>query len=87
MRLGKIFVMDNLGSHESPPIRRMIREAGPRLRYLPPYSPDLNPIEQVFAKIKHWMRIAQHARSTLLAATPATLAASFHPPNAQLPHG
>jgi putative transposase len=37
----------------------MIQKAGARLWYLPPYSPDLNPIEQVFAKIKHWMRIAQ----------------------------
>jgi transposase len=37
----------------------MIRAAGARLWYLPPYSPDLNPIEQAFAKIKHWMRVAQ----------------------------
>ena len=37
----------------------MIRDAGARLWYLPPYSPDLNPIEQTFAKIKHWMRAAQ----------------------------
>ncbi|SCB18170.1 DDE superfamily endonuclease [Rhizobium lusitanum] len=37
----------------------MIRNAGARLWYLPPYSPDLNPIEQAFAKIKHWMRLAQ----------------------------
>lgn len=59
LRPGDIVVMDNLGSHKSPSVRRMIREAGARLWYLPPYSPDLNPIEQVFAKIKHWMRIAQ----------------------------
>ena len=51
--------MDNLGSHKSPTVRQMIRKAGARLWYLPPYSPDLNPIEQAFAKIKHWMRIAQ----------------------------
>ena len=37
----------------------MIQAAGARLWYLPPYSPDLNPIEQAFAKIKHWMRCAQ----------------------------
>ena len=41
----------------------MIREAGARLWYLPPYSPDLNPIEQAFAKIKHWMRVAQKRTS------------------------
>ncbi|MET4232304.1 transposase [Bradyrhizobium sp. i1.4.4] len=51
--------MDNLGSHKSAALRRLIRGAGARLWYLPPYSPDLNPIEQAFAKIKHWMRIAQ----------------------------
>ena len=43
--------MDNLGSHKSPEIRRMIRAAGARLSYLPPYSPDLNLIEQALAKI------------------------------------
>lgn len=59
LKPGDIVVMDNLGSHKSPTIRQMIRKAGARLWYLPPYSPDLNPIEQVFAKIKHWMRIAQ----------------------------
>jgi transposase len=59
LRPGDIVVMDNLGSHKSTAIRRMIRAAGARLWYLPPYSPDLNPIEQTFAKVKHWMRIAQ----------------------------
>jgi transposase len=56
---GDIVVMDNLGSHKSAAVRRMISAAGARLWYLPPYSPDLNPIEQAFAKIKHWMRAAQ----------------------------
>lgn len=56
---GDIVVLDNLGSHKSAEIRRMIQAAGARLWYLPPYSPDLNPIEQAFAKIKHWMRSAQ----------------------------
>jgi len=56
---GDIVVMDNLGSHKSTAIRQMIQAAGARLWYLPPYSPDLNPIEQAFAKIKHWMRTAQ----------------------------
>lgn len=56
---GDIVVMDNLGSHKSAAVRKAIRAAGARLWYLPPYSPDLNPIEQTFAKIKHWMRQAQ----------------------------
>ena len=59
LKQGDIVIMDNLGSHKSAAIRRMIRAAGARLWYLPPYSPDLNPIEQTFAKIKHWMRIDQ----------------------------
>ncbi|MGZ9021617.1 MAG: IS630 family transposase [Rhodoplanes sp.] len=59
LKPGDIVIMDNLGSHKSAALRRLIRAAGARLWYLPPYSPDLNPIEQTFAKIKHWMRAAQ----------------------------
>lgn len=54
-----IVVMDNLGSHKAVEIGRAIRARGARLWYLPAYSPDLNPIEQAFSKIKHWMRMAQ----------------------------
>ena len=62
--------MDNLGSHRGKPVRRAIRQAGAKLLFLPKYSPDLNPIEQVFAKLKHNLRKAQ-ARSydALLQAT------------------
>lgn len=56
---GDIVVMDNLGSHKGAAVRRAIRAAGARLWFLPPYSPDLNPIEQSFSKLKHWMRQAQ----------------------------
>ena len=59
LKPGDIVIMDNLGSHKSAALRRIVRAAGARLWYLPPYSPDLNPIEQAFAKIKHWMRLAQ----------------------------
>ncbi len=59
LKPGDIVVMDNLGSHKSASIRKAIRAAGARLWFLPSYSPDLNPIEQAFAKIKHWMRILQ----------------------------
>jgi len=55
---GDVVVMDNLGSHKSQAVRRAIRQAGAHLLFLPPYSPDLNPIEQAFSKLKHWMRIA-----------------------------
>ena len=59
LKPGDIVIMDNLGSHKLAALRALIRAAGARLWYLPPYSPDLNPIEQAFAKIKHWMRSAQ----------------------------
>ncbi len=59
LRPGDIVVMDNLGSHKSAAVRQLVKVAGARLWFLPPYSPDLNPIEQAFAKIKHWMRNAQ----------------------------
>jgi transposase len=55
---GDIVIMDNLGSHKGPAVRRAIRAAGARLFFLPPYSPDLNPIEQVFAKLKTLLRNA-----------------------------
>lgn len=56
---GDIVITDNLGSHKSQAVRAAIRKVGARLIFLPPYSPDLNPIEQAFSKIKHWMRQAQ----------------------------
>jgi transposase len=55
---GDIVVMDNLGSHKGKAIRQAIRAAGAKLLFLPKYSPDLNPIEQFFAKLKHHMREA-----------------------------
>jgi transposase len=55
---GDIVIMDNLGSHKGQRVRRAIRAAGARLFFLPPYSPDLNPIEQVFAKLKTLLRKA-----------------------------
>jgi transposase len=55
---GDIVVMDNLGSHKGWAVRRAIRSTGAKLFFLPKYSPDLNPIEQVFAKLKHLLRRA-----------------------------
>ncbi len=62
LKPGDIVVLDNLGSHKGKAVRQAIRDAGAHRLFLPPYSPDLNPIEQVFAKLKHWLRRAQ-ARS------------------------
>ena len=58
LKPGDVVVFDNLGSHKGAVIRRSIRAVGARVLFLPPYSPDLNPIEQVFAKLKHGMRNA-----------------------------
>ena len=58
LRPGDIVVMDNLSSHKGPEVRDMIEAAGARLLYLPPYSPDFNPIENAFAKLKALLRKA-----------------------------
>ena len=54
--------MDNLGSHKSASVRNSIEAAGARLLYLPPYSPDFNPIENAFAKLKALLRKAAESR-------------------------
>ena len=56
---GDVVVLDNLGSHKGKAARAAVRARGAHLIFLPPYSPDLNPIEQVFAKLKHLVRKAQ----------------------------
>jgi transposase len=58
LKPGDIVISDNLGSHKGKTVRRAIRAAGAKLFFLPPYSPDLNPIEQVFAKLKTLLRKA-----------------------------
>jgi transposase len=56
LRPGDIVVLDNLSSHKSQRTRELIEAAGAELHFLPPYSPDLNPIEMIFAKIKQLLR-------------------------------
>jgi transposase len=58
LRPGDVVIMDNLGSHKGKAVRQLIRSAGAKLFFLPKYSPDLNPIEQLFAKLKHFLRKA-----------------------------
>ena len=53
---GDIVIIDNLGSHKGKAVRQAIRATGAKLLFLPKYSPDLNPIEQVFSKLKHLLR-------------------------------
>ena len=69
LRQGDIVIMDNLGSHKGKAVRSLIRSAGAKLFFLPKYSPDLNPIEQVFAKLKHLLRkAAKRTREAICAA-------------------
>lgn len=58
LRPGQVVVMDNLSSHKGSGVRELIEERGCKLMYLPPYSPDLNPIEEAFAKLKALLRKA-----------------------------
>lgn len=70
LRAGDVVVMDNLTAHKRPQIKRMIEAAGARVLYLPPYSPDLNPIEMIWSKVKGLLR-------TIAARTVATLHDAF----------
>ena len=66
LRPGDVVIMDNLSSHKRQRIRELIEDAGARLVFLPPYSPDLNPIELVFAKVKQLLRsMASRTRDAL----------------------
>jgi len=79
LKAGDIVVMDNLGSHKGKAVRRLIRSAGAKLLFLPQYSPDLNPIEQVFAKLKHLLRKAAARTAEDLTAAVGRLLTAFTP--------
>ena len=59
LRPGDVVVLDNLAVHKQPEVRTAITQAGASLRFLPPYSPDFNPIELAFAKLKAFLRAAR----------------------------
>ena len=59
LRLGDVVIMDNLSSHKVSGVKERIEAAGAQLLYLPPYSPDLNPIEKAWAKLKQLLRTAK----------------------------
>ncbi|MFB9872155.1 IS630 family transposase [Acetobacter farinalis] len=66
LRPGDIVIMDNLGSHKGPGVQAAIEAAGATVRYLPPYSPDFNPIEKAFSKLKaHLRKAAERTRDAL----------------------
>ena len=69
LRLGRVVVMDNLSAHKGGRVREIVEGMGCELLYLPPYSPDLNPIEGAFAKIKGILRKAEgRSREALIEA-------------------
>jgi transposase len=76
---GDVIVLDNLPAHKAGGVETAIRRAGASLLYLPPYSPDLNPIEQVFAKLKALLRRAAVRTKDTLWATIGTLLDAFTP--------
>ena len=81
LKPGDVVILDNLGSHKGKAVRTAIRDVGARLVFLPKYSPDLNPIEQVFAKFKTLLRKAG-ARSSRRSPTPAAKSS----PSTRLPN-
>jgi transposase len=79
LRPGDIVIMDNLGSHKGQIVRQLIRAAGAKLLFLPKYSPDLNPIEQLFAKLKHLLRKAAARTLQAICAAIGKLLGAFTP--------
>jgi transposase len=79
LRPGDVVIMDNLSSHKGPRVRELIEAAGASLRYLPPYSPDFNPIENAFAKLKALLRKAAERTVDSLWSTIGLLVDAFTP--------
>ena len=79
LRPGDIVIMDNLGSHKGKAVRRLIRSVDAKLFFLPKYSPDLNPIEQVFAKLKHLLRKAAARTLEAICAAIGQILGAFTP--------
>ena len=83
LQTGDLVIMDNLATHKVAGVREAIEAAGARLLYLPPYSPDFNPIENMWSKIKQTLRsLAPRTQPELLAAAGRPLT-PFHPPTAR----
>jgi len=79
LRRGDVVVLDNLAVHKQPAVRAAVEAAGATLRFLPPYSPDFNPIEMAFAKLKAFMRAARPRTFDQVTALTAAALALFTP--------
>ncbi len=85
LKPGQVVVMDNLGAYRPKRVRELIEARGCELLYLPPYSPDLNPIEEAFSKMKHILRkIGARTKEALIEAMGL---ARWEPPSAPRIHG
>lgn len=79
LRRGDVVVLDNLAVHKQPEVRAAIEAAGAQIRFLPPYSPDFNPIEMAFAKLKAFLRAARPRSFDQVTALTAAALALFTP--------
>ena len=79
LRRGDVVVLDNLAVHKQPEVRAAIEAIGAQIRFLPPYSPDFNPIEMAFAKLKTFMRAARPRTFDHVTALTAAALALFTP--------
>lgn len=79
LRHGDVVVLDNLAVHKQPAVRAAIEATGAQIRFLPPYSPDFNPIEMAFAKLKAFLRAARPRTFDQVTALTATALALFTP--------
>lgn len=83
LKPGSVVIMDNLSSHKGPSVKSMIEAAGSTILYLPPYSPDFNPIEKAFAKLKALLRKAEARTVEALWQTIGSLVGTFSPTECQ----
>jgi len=79
LRPGEVVVLDNLAAHKQPEVRTAIEQVGGQVRFLPPYSPDFNPIELAFAKLKAFLRAARPRNFDQICALIATALGLFTP--------
>jgi transposase len=82
LRPGDVVIMDNLSSHKRPAVRDRIEAAGATLRFLPPYSPDFNPIEKAFSRLKAMLEKQANEPSAACGTSSASSSTSSGPPNA-----
>jgi transposase len=82
LRPGDVVIMDNLSPHKSQPTLSLITQAGAQILFLPAYSPDLNPIEKMWSKVKNYLRTAEARTQTALTEAIASALQTITPQDA-----